>query len=401
MERKKRFIAVAVSCACCLLYTIPSYAEETSVDHQALEAQLTHMQEMHQAYETELKKMQKMRKDYEAKMAQEEQSSSNKMDEKSYESLKAAIDRIYFSGFFRAKYDIDDSDESVGAGTNNRHFYLNLEAKMKVNDVWDAHIQSETRKGYTVNQSWRDGDNGSSDQDGTVQRIWAEGHPYDIGITVGTKWWGLGFQAVPFGHAADGIQLDYDVYNDWNAKIYWLRPRQGGLVSMPNGSDISIAGLNLTGSLTETLATSLTFATNENKDDAQKMSRMGAFELQWKPIEDITLTGSFVKTNADTDDTSQEYRVDYKATDLDKAGSYSLYARYVDFEQYGDYSHDDEWSSLPSDTQGWIAGVKYVLYKNIVWETFYSMQRRNLGDDATTGSGDHRDLFRTQIDFHF
>ncbi|MEI8631629.1 hypothetical protein P4S72_05010 [Vibrio sp. PP-XX7] len=131
------------------------------------------------------------------------------------------------------------------------------------------------------------------------------------------------------------------------------------------------------------------------------MSRMGGVELQLKATQDITLTGSYVWTNADDDNTSQEYRIDYKTADLAKVGSYNLYARYMDFEKYGDYSHDDEWGSLPSDTQGWIAGVKYVVFENVVWETFYSVQKRNQAATSTTDHDANRDLFRTQIDFHF
>ncbi|SHI00035.1 hypothetical protein VA7868_01192 [Vibrio aerogenes CECT 7868] len=394
MKIKTLSLAVTISCACCSLFSAATYADD-HMDQKALDAEVAKMEQMHQTYEAELQKMRQMREKYESNLAK---MNDPKLDEGSsgYEALKAAIDRITFYGFFRAKYDHDDRDEiGLGADTNNRHFYMDFEAKMKVSDEWEAHFQSEARKGYTVNQSWRD-DPGSDDQDGTVQRIWVEGHPYDgVGLALGTKWWGLGFQAVPFGHAADGIQVDYTFVKDWNAKAFWWRPRQGDLISMPNGSETSISGLNVTGHIVDQLATSLTFATNENDDDKQMMDRMGAVELQYKPIDDVTLTGSYVWTNADDYNNSQEYRVDYKSTDLSQVGSYSLYARYVDFEMYGDYSHDDEWASLKSDTKGWIAGVKYVLYKNVVWETFYSQQKKI----STDSSSKH--LIRTQIDFHF
>ncbi|MEI8631630.1 hypothetical protein P4S72_05015 [Vibrio sp. PP-XX7] len=57
---------------------------------------------------------------------------------------------------------------------------------------------------------------------------------------------------------------------DWNAKVFWLRPRQGDLISMPNGSKTSISGLNITGNFTDKLATSLTFAANDNDNDEQE-----------------------------------------------------------------------------------------------------------------------------------
>lgn len=362
----------------------------TSQDQLA--QQIEKIEALQKEYQEQLEQLKQLKDNYTKNVneAPEEQ-------DKSYDSLKALVDRITLSGFFRAKYDRDDA-EPVGADSNNKHFYLDLVAKMKVSDDWDANFESETRKGYTVNQTWRKGDTTSSDQDGTVQRIWVEGTPADLQITMGTKWWGLGFQALPFGHAADGISVGYDVLTDWNTQAFWIRPR-GDLVTMPNGTKTQISGLNVTGSILDTLQTSLTFATNQNHGDDQKMSRMGAFELQYQATDDILLRGSFVKTNADDFNTSQEYRIDYKETDLDKVGSYSLYTRYIDFELYGDYSHDDEWNSLPADAQGWVFGAKYVLFHNVVWETFYSTQKRN---QASTDHHDaHRDLFRTQIDFHF
>lgn len=324
------------------------------------------------------------------------------VSDEAFEALKERVDSITFFGFVRAKYDADD-DEPTGAGNNNKHYFMDFEANMKVSDIWTGHFQSETRKGYTVNQSWRGEDNeGSDDQNGTFQRVWVDGRPGGIGVTAGTKWWGYGFQNVPFGHAADGIQFDYDFYPGWNAKAFWLRPRQGDLISMPNGSKTQISGANFTGSLMEGLQTSITLAYNENHDDEQMMDRMGAFELRYQPNQDWVFSGAYVKTNADDYNTSQEYRIDYKAPIMDQQYSYGIYLRYIDFERFGDYSHDDEWASLPADAKGWLLGVKFVPFKNVVWETFFSIQKRNRAlDPDDEFHDDTRHLFRTQIDFHF
>lgn len=350
------------------------------------------IEELQKKYEQELLKMQELRQEYENEL-QKMQS-----DDKNYDSLKEQINKIILSGFIRAKYD-NDTAAPIGSGSNNRHFYMDLEGKMKVSKNWEAHFQSETRKGYTVNQSWRNGDNGSDDEDGTFQRIWVEGNTGKVGVTLGTKWWGYGFQNVPFGHAADGIQLDYNFAKDWNAKTFLLRPRQGDLISMPNGESTTITGINLTGKLTKNLETSITFASNKNYHDDQKMSRMGAVEFRTQAAKNLMLTGTYVKTNADNYNTSKEYRLDYKGTKLNDVGSFGTYIRYVDFSKYGDYSHDDEWGSLPSDTKGWFFGIKYVPYKNIEWETFYSNQTRF--NDSQENHNAKRHLFRTQVDFHF
>jgi hypothetical protein len=383
--------AIAVSCACWSMFSPIASAQTNNDDAQTadLQSQIEQMEKKNQEFEAQLSQLRLDYDDNRKEMA------SMKNDGADSE-LTNSMERISLSGFVRAKYDHDTRDD-FGAQNNNRHFYMNLDGKMKVSGDWDAHFQSETRKGYTVNQSWRDGDSSSDDQDGTIQRIWVEGRPNDIGVAFGTKWWGYGFQNVPFGHAADGIQVDYNLTPTWNAKAFWLRPRQGGLVSMPNGNETTIGGANITGNLTDKLKTSLTFATNENHDNDQKMSNMGAIELQMQATQDIVLTGTYVQTDADSDNASQEYRIDYKNTDLKKVGSYGLYARVFDFEKYGDYSHDDEWASMPSNVRGVILGAKYVLFENVVWETFYSRQE----SIVSTDSDDSGDLFRTQIDFHF
>ena len=66
----------------------------------------------------------------------------------------------------------------------------------------------------------------------------------------------------------------------------------------------------------------------------------------------------------------------------------------LEFGRFGDLGHDEEWGSLVSDTKGWFLGFKYVPWKNVEWETFYSRQN-GICESST------RNLLRTQIDFHF
>ncbi|CAG9298228.1 hypothetical protein [Celerinatantimonas diazotrophica] len=411
MKIRTLSLAVAIGCSGSLLGSFAaSAATPPSDDAAKLKSQIEKMSQMQQSYEAELAKMKQLREQYQKKLddldKSKEQSqavvdqTSRQANNRQYETLKHALDRIDIYGFFRAKYD-DDDRSGIGSGSNNKHFYMDLEAKMRVNKDWYAHFQSETRKGYTVNQSWRKGDAGSSDQDGTVQRIWVEGTPYNINIALGTKWWGLGFQNVPFGHAADGVSVDYDVVQNWNVKGFWLRPRQGDLISMPNGSKTNIRGINVTTTWTDYFKSSVTYANNGNHDNEQKMNNLAALDLQFQVTKDILLRSAMVRTNADEDNISQEYRIDYKGYDLKDVGSWGLYTRYFDFERYGDYSHDDEWGSLPGDTKGWIWGATFVPFKNVVWETFFSIQRRNRSADATIDHDALRHLFRTQIDYHF
>ncbi|MBP2630354.1 MAG: S-layer protein [Firmicutes bacterium] len=349
------------------------------------------------------------------KLEAEYSSELNKLNDK-YDKLDKRVDNVMLSGFVRAKYDSDNCDGGLSTAVN-KHFYMNLEGKMKVDDQWDAHFQSETRKGYTANgQYWRNGDRNSDDQDGTFQRVWVEGKSGQVGVTMGKKWWGYGFQNVAFGHAADGVQLDYNFAPDWKASVFSLRPAQGSLMSMAGGTDYSedanIKGLNFVGKIAPNLETNIVLAGNDDKN-IQKMDRWGSIDLRTKLNQNFTFTSTYAKTNADSEDNSHEFRLDYKGVDLNKVGSFGTYLRVMKFGKYGDASHDDEWGSLPTDMRGWILGVTYVPYKNVQWETFYSEQKLNIsgtstgnynyGSDASTtvGKNAKRHLVRTQLDFHF
>jgi hypothetical protein len=341
----------------------------------------------------------------------------DKLNDK-YDKLDKRVDNVMLSGFVRSKY---DSDTSNGRSTNvNKHFYMDFEGTLKVNDTWAGHFQSETRANYMAhNNSY-----GATEQYGTYQRIWTTGKIGDIGVTLGKKWWGYGFQNVIFGHVADGVQLDCALTPKVNASIFNLRPTsdQGDLMDLgiqptldkdgkvwSTARDANIYGVNLASEVLPNLNANLVVAGNDDKDK-QMMSKWGSFDLSTKMGPDWKVTATYAKTNADNFNHSTEFRLDYKQVDLQKPGSLSAYLRVINFEKYGDASHDDEWGSLPSDMKGWILGVVYVPYKNVQWETFYSDQKLNIsgtnGGDYNYGNGAvkqnaKRKLIRSQLDVHF
>lgn len=111
----------------------------------------------------------------------------------------------------------------------------------------------------------------------------------------------------------------------------------------------------------------------------------------------LRFIGDYVKTNADFQNNSTALRLNWRNTDLQDPGSFSVYARYIKYGENGWLAGDDEWNSTWNGTKGWILGFKYVPLKNVEWETFYSGQTRKY-DQA--GEYD-RKLVRTQVDFHF
>lgn len=341
-----------------------------------------------------------------------------------------ALGSIKFNGFTRAKYDSDSASDSFGnrnISGGNKHFYMDFEGQMKVNDSWTANFQSETRKDYT-STSWTgsNGAAGPSDegQDGTIQRIWLNGHVGKVGVTVGQKWWGYASNVL-YGHAAEGIQIDVPVGDQVTASVFNLKPSQGSLTTGSLGmsydpvkgkftqdaSHTDLRGISINAALSKAVNLNVVAGSNK-KDEASGISNWQAIDVSAKLGNDFKLTGTYAKTNADATvngeklNSSQEFRLDYKGADIQKPNSYGIYARYVKFQLYGDISHDDEWSSLPGDMKGWVLGVDYVLAKNVQWTTLYSDQKINLsGTGAVSGTGfdkeAKRKLFRTEVDFHF
>jgi len=338
----------------------------------------------------------------------------SKLDAK-YDSLEKKVDNITLSGFTRVKYDSDTVRGQTNSNTDNgnKHFYMDLVGQMKVNDGWTAYFEDETAKGYT-DDSWGTINTGgtSNGGDGAIERVWTTGNVGKVGVTIGQKWWGYA-SCVLFGHSADGVQLDLPLNSQVTVSAFDLKPSQGGLTesALSNPYNTSLRGLMLSDSLSKTTNFTLIGGNNPKTGDLVTTDSNGNVTsdttdtnvTQWEAIdastklgENIKLTGTYTKTNADSYNNSHEIRLDYKAVDLNTPGSYDIYFRDITFQKYGDISHDDEWASLPGDMKGWVIGVDYALAKNVEWSSLYSPQTINL---STTQ--DPRKLIRTEVDFHF
>lgn len=323
--------------------------------------------------------------------------------------LEKRVDNVMLNGYVRAKYDSDtvEGETSPINGNGNKHFYMDFEGTMKVNDKWDAHFQSETNETYSTNRSW-------GENDGTFQRIWATGSIGDVTVTAGKKWWGYGSN-VAWGHSGSGIQFDYAAPR-YKVSVFNFKPTQldanGNAINLTNAGQTSLYGMNLNADLSKTVNANLLVGGNKATGDAtlsdgtiQKdsgITRWGEFDLSAKIMKNVKVTGTYARTNADDYNSSYQIRVDYKGMDIKSPGSFGAYLRLLKFQKYGDPSHDDEWSSLPSDMKGWILGVDYALGKDIQWTTLYGDQKLNIsGTDPELDKDSSRKLIRTQVDFHF
>ena len=316
-------------------------------------------------------------------------------------ALKENAEKVKFSGMFRVTYDHDDKADKIERW--NDRFYMDLHADYKVNEHWTAKFQSETnhKSGEGHSDNVKDAYGNHSSQ-GTIQRIWAEGN-FDNGawVNVGRTWRGLGFTNILQGGETDGVQAGVPIKGTGltASAYYWAHT---GL-----NDKQSFYGVGTWGSIGHAVDINAAYQKtsvskgNNTSDDGTDAKAIAKYDngfvvgAKVKAIKNVTLTGEYIQTNADNSNKAAEARIDYKGTNLQDPGSFGVYARYF---KIGDNagSADDEWGSRPAGNKGWMLGFKYVPSKNVEWHTMYSQQKKDFANKDFD-----RNLFRTEVDFHF
>ena len=336
--------------------------------------------------------------------------------------LKEKVGKVNMHGFFRVQYDYD-KQENKEANRDNDRFYFDLRGDYKVNDNWTVKFQSENHHRYSAGHKRNTGFNAYgqktwSGHDGTIQRVWVEGN-FDNGawVNVGRSWRGLGFQNVLLGNETDGIQAGIPI------KGTGLTASAIYAASTGTGNRQSVYGIGTWGSLGHCFDINMNYLKNDTSkgttyttDNITDLTVVGdkvvpTYETVTVPYDNgwvvsaagqltdnLRLIGDYVQTNADSENKSYAVRLNYKGTNVNDPGSFGMYARYFKYGENGTIAGDDEWGSTQFGDKGWIFGIKYVPWKNIEWETLYSMQKCDYahGSDAFD-----RKLLRTQLDFHF
>ena len=326
--------------------------------------------------------------------------------------LKDEVGKVKFNGMFRATYDHDDDNDTINRG--NDRFYMDLHGEYKVNDNWTAKFQSETNHKYSDKHSKHDG----SDT-GIIQRIWADGYFPNSGawVSIGRTWRGLGFTNILQGGETDGVQAGIPVKGTGlTASAFYMAPSWEGngqsyygvatWGSIGHAVDVNLAynKANLSKGDVHNVRTSEDWVKVDNttgkwetttKSDTVAYDSAFAVGAKLKAFKNVTLTGDYIQSNAENFNKAAEARIDYKGTNLQDPGSFGVYARYFKIGKNAG-NPDDEWGSRLSDAKGWIFGVKYVPVKNVEWSTLYSQQKKGIGGTETD-----RNLFRTEVDFHF
>lgn len=327
----------------------------------------------------------KLRAEYDAEIKQ----LNTRVDkvEKDVEDIK----KFGVHGFFRAQYDVDAN--KGGNANDNKRFLMELQGFYKVNDNWTARYQQEYNARYCDNSQNTDANTMSSSNG--VQRLWVEGVA-DNGnwVNIGRAWRGLGFQNQFIGTQTDGIQVGINL---------------GGLQASPfimkntntiAAASATAAGLQIQGPIGHNFDITAAYA-RVSSDDAEKDGNGFNVGFATNVAKNLRLIAEYQRINNDAEmnGASWEARVNYKGTNLQDKGSFGMFARYLKTGQIRGLMNagDDEWGSLDRNSRMWILGASYVPAKNIEWTTLVEFGKRGIH----TGSTTTRNMFRTQVDFHF
>lgn len=326
--------------------------------------------------------------------------------------------KVQFSGMFRVQYDKDNrrTDDNGGAAdqNDNKRFYLDLRGSYKVNDNWTVRFQNESNRRYGTDTRYG-GKVGHADDvwhQGTISRIWVDGYNPNNGswISIGRSWRGLGMQNLLQGGETDGIQFGIPVKGTGlTASGFWMAPTNWGteyetvggkVVERKTGANYNMYGVAMWGAVGHNFDINVAYANIRHGSGNNNGEWLGkhAYVLSaaTNVVDNVRLTGDYIRMNHNMDNVAKNEwaaKLQYKGTDLQKKGSFGVYARYLNLGSRG-IGGDDEWGSLPKNARTWSVGVKYVLQKNVEWETIYFNSKMKDNDFT-------RKLFRTQVDFHF
>lgn len=296
-------------------------------------------------------------------------------------------------GFFRAQYDVDNN----GGVNNNKRFLMELQGFYKVNDNWTARYQQEYNARYTDSNDGKHESNKMIGSSNGVQRLWVEGQA-DNGnwVNIGRAWRGLGFQNQFLGTQTDGIQAGINL-GGVQAVPFVVRDTYAADDDTKGGTAY---GLQIQGPVGHnfdiTAAVAAQRSANEDKNGTGYNVGFAT-----NVAKNLRLIAEYQRIGNDSNKNgaSWEARVNYKGTDLQDKGSFGMFARYLKTGEVRGLldSGDDEWGSLDRNSRMWILGASYVPAKNIEWTTLVEFGKRGIHSADTTT----RNMFRTQVDFHF
>ncbi|WP_026767157.1 S-layer homology domain-containing protein [Selenomonas ruminantium] len=314
-------------------------------------------------------------------------------------------------------------------------------------------VKTQNGQAYTINKgvSAQDRDNANNDanHNGSISNIWVElalGKNHDWYTNIGRKWNGIGMQNLLLGGQIDGVATYHAIPKghgwwfsgqyfkpsaDWSQTVETVAPNAAGVLQVTdtkyytNRAPIS-AAIDFWGPLGKYVDANVAYARvlqhtlDENDLNSGYYSGAKNFyglDLKVKPLKDLAITGSIVQSDADVNKPYNNWaqngkanrdlavKIEYRGADINKVGSYGLYAKWVNLGCLADLGHDDEWATREptgiNGVRGWYYGFKCVPWKNVEWETMYAQLTENTNNSWAGASTHNRRILRSWLDFHF
>ena len=392
--------------------------------------------------------------------------------DKAIKDLQAKTDKFKVWGMARVQAGDDNGLQNDGRnGTYNNRFYMDLEGQMKINDhavarftveknahyrekeyvtsnkvgVLVPHTTSTGTTTYTyenrrVSTLTKDSVLGDDNHNGSISNIWVElqlGPKHDWYTNVGRKWNGIGMQNLMLGGQVDGIATYHPIEHGhgwwfsgqyWKGSSDWASYDGTSYVWNETTNSVDVVGhywrnpvvatVDFWGPLGKYIdanfAYSRVVAHDSDADNGNgywsKATNFYGADLKVRPLKDLAVTGSYVKSNAKNDwfkdthaDRDLAVRIDYRGTDMNKVGSWGVYAKWMDLGTMADLGHDDEWTTREpvgaNGTKGWYYGFKCIPAQNVEWETLWAPHL--VEGLSHAGAYNSRHILRSWVDFHF
>lgn len=307
-------------------------------------------------------------------------------------SVKSELDRVQISGFGRVSWD-NDNIKGYTDRNDNRRFYLDLKGKFKVNDDWNFNFESETNPRY-ANYVMADGTlkshNGHDDEDGAIQRVWAEGKMGVVNYDIGRRWRGLGFQNVLLGNETDGAVISTAIpKSKLTANAFYLTPTD-------KGYDFSVFGAGVQGQVGHGLQISAAIAKlnigkhesmGQNVYDTTKTFKVEGTDVTIKDLSGTIKGGGDFKFKDGKGEFNPGFSIDYTpglSGKIDASGTYTV------TETPSEYRNT-------AGSLGFVLSAMWNPMKNIFLIGDYA---RTNGQDYTVGEWGANGYTETKYDKH-
>ncbi len=304
---------------------------------------------------------------------------------------------------------------------------------VKYHTTWGDFIRTP------VSGELRDMPDMDTNHNGSISNIWVElqlGPKHDWYTNIGRKWNGIGMQNLLLGGQVDGIQTYHPIEHGhgwWMSAQYWKSAADATEYELEYKENATKDGYEFVGAkvyarrnpVNATLDfwgplgkyvdanigyTRIVGHKFNNNNDGYWYDTSGFMnaDLAVKLFKDFKVTGSYVKAftnqtgNYGHGDRDLAVRFDYRGTDLNKVGTWGLYAKWMNLGAFADLGHDDEWSTreptFTNGIRGWYFGFKCVPAHNVEWETLWAP---HLSEQITWNNPVKRHILRSMLDFHF